>query len=769
MNRKLSGFILMAAAAVALQSCAKTEVVAETKADGSPSGTQTGEYIASSEDELDKVLYMPGTVIVKFTEEMTQTLEKGNASSLESVSKELGLKSYRRVFPYAGEYEERTREDGLHRFYLIEFDSNVPLSKARKTFESMQGVESVEKQHKVQSTAINDPRWASMWGLNYTANPLTSINVEKAWNLTMGNSNVVVCVVDTGIKLDHEDLAWNVAPASDHYNFVSRNTNIVAEEHGTHVAGTIAATTNNGKGVAGIAGGNYTAGIHGVTILSAQVFQGNRSASSFGEAIKWGADHGALISQNSWGYVVDLNGDGVISEQEKEYGMSMKPSSSDMAAIDYFIKRAGCEAKSPYDQAESSPMKGGLVVFAAGNDGIENGVPACYQPAVAVGAVQKSGTLASFSNYGEWVDICAPGDNIISTVSDGSYAYMSGTSMACPHVSGAAALLLSYFGKKGFTCADLEEILLKGANPNLIGTAGKKMGPYLDVWSSMVYGVQKYKREENNPPKIETDYKGDFKFRQWESISIPFHIYDPDEQDATDVKAEIEGRGRLEKSTKEDDIYDFNLECKLVNDYEPKKVKIIASDIFETQTVYEFKYQVIENRKPETVNSIPDVLCNGKTEVNGIDVASVFTDADEEPLSYSVAVNPVSMAQATVKDGKLSITPLKFGQATITVTATDAMKAKAETSFVTVFREKEVAVDFYPNPVKTVLNVRTGTSLEDAAIRLSSVSGTVLYNETKKCSVFSPVAIDMSAYAPGQYVLCVTVRGHEYTNLIVKI
>lgn len=769
MNRKLSGFILIATAAIVLQSCAKTEVVAESKADGSPSGMQTGEYIASSEDELDKVLYLPGTVTVKFTEEMTRILEKGDASSLKSVSEQLGIRNFRRVFPYAGEYEERTREDGLHRFYRIGFDTNIPLSKARKAFESMQGVELVEKQHRVHSTAVNDPYWASMWGLNSTANPLTSINLEKAWNLTTGDANVVVCVVDDGINLEHQDLVWNVAPAGSHYNFIDGNTRIVPGDHGTHVAGTIAGTTNNGKGVAGIAGGDYAAGKRGVTLINAQVFQGKRSYSHFDEAIKWGADHGAVISQNSWGYEVDINGDGVISEQEKAYGMSMKPSVTDMAAIDYFIRRAGCEAKSPYDQAEGSPMKGGLVVFAAGNDGIENGVPACYPPAVAVGAVQKSGTLTQFSNYGDWVDICAPGDNIISTVADGSYAYMSGTSMACPHVSGAAALLLSYFGKKGFTCADLEELLLEGANPNLIGTAGKKMGPYLDVWKSMVYGVQKYKREDNNPPKIETDYKGDFKFRQWESVSIPFHIYDPDKQDATDVKAEIEGRARLEKNAKEDDIYDFNLECKLVSDYDPKKVKIIASDVFDMETVYEFKYQVIENRKPEAVKSIPDVLCNGKTEVSGIDLSGVFADADEEPLSYSVTVNPVSMAQAVVKDGKISIAPLKFGQATITVTATDAMKTKAETSFVAVFREKETAVDFYPNPVRTVLNVRTGTQLEDASIKIASVSGTVLYNETKKCSVFSPVAIDMSSFAPGQYVLTVTVGGHGYTNLIVKI
>lgn len=769
MSRKLSGFILIAAAAALLQSCAKTEVVKENKTGGSPSGTQAGEYIASTEDELDKVLYIPGTVIVKFTEETAQTLEKGDVSSVESVSKQLGVKTFRRLFPYAGEYEVRTREDGLHRFYLVQFDSSIPLSKARQAFESMQGVESVEKQNRVRPAVMNDPRWASMWGLNSAVNPLTSINVEKAWNVTTGNPNVIVCVVDDGIQLDHEDLAWNVAPAGDHYNFVSRSSNIVAGDHGTHVAGTIAAATNNGKGVAGIAGGNYAAGKHGVTLINAQIFQGNRSCNNIAEAIKWGADHGAVISQNSWGYDVDMNGDGVISEQEKAYGMSMKPSSSDKAAIDYFRNRAGCEANPPYDQAEGSPMKGGVVIFAAGNDDIENGVPACYAPVIAVGAVQKSGVLANFSNYGEWVDICAPGDNIISTLPGSSYGYMSGTSMACPHVSGAAALLLSYFGKKGFTNADLEDVLLKGANPNLIGYGGKKMGPYLDVWGSMVYGVQKYKRDDNNPPVIETEYKGDFKFRQWESVSIPFHIYDPDNQDATDVKAEIEGRARLEKSVDEDDIYNFNLECKLVNDYDPKKVRIVASDIFDTQVAYEFKYQVIENRKPEVAGNIPDVLCNGKTEVSGIDLSGAFTDADGEPLTYSVTVNPVSMAQASVKDGKLSITPLKFGQATITVAASDAMKTKAETSFCAVFREKETAVDFYPNPVRSVLNVRTGSQLADATIRLSSVSGTVLYEQTHKCSAFSPVVIDMSSYAPGQYVLTVTVGGQEYTNVVVKI
>ena len=129
-----------------------------------------------------------------------------------------------------------------------------------------------------------------------------------------------------------------------------------------------------------------------------------------------------------------------------------------------WITLSSMQADNSGNQLPNSMMKGGVVIFAAGNDGIENGAPANYAPVIAVGAISKDGTKASYSNYGSWCDIAAPGTDIVSTLPNGQYGNLTGTSMACPHVSGVAALVVSYCGGPGFTNDMLKEKLLKSAN-----------------------------------------------------------------------------------------------------------------------------------------------------------------------------------------------------------------------------------------------------------------------------------------------------------------
>lgn len=105
-------------------------------------------------------------------------------------------------------------------------------------------------------------------------------------------------------------------------------------------------------------------------------------------AIKWAADHGAVICQNSWAYSYDMNGDGKLNSSELAKALAGKVNTSDRVAIDYFIKYAGCDNNG--NQLPDSPMKGGLVVFAAGNENIKNGVPANYEPVVAVAAIEAA-------------------------------------------------------------------------------------------------------------------------------------------------------------------------------------------------------------------------------------------------------------------------------------------------------------------------------------------------------------------------------------------
>lgn len=467
-------------------SCAKQEVVEEAPlqepVELSPMAQQ------------DNAPYEPGVAYVYVTEDFSALIEEDlkdgmvqtKSDALNNLTQELGVTSMRRLFPDAGEFEERTRREGLHRWYKVEYDPANSLTKADFSLSGVKGIEYVEGQRKIRSTAVfNDPMLSNQWHYINATNKGVDINVEKVWSTyTAGDPKVIVSVVDSGVDLNHEDLAGNtIAGGADgSKNFTTGGYVINPDDHGTHVAGTIAAVNNNGLGVCGIAGGNAAAGEGGVKILSCQIFGENGGDTP--AALKWGADHGAVISQNSWGYVVDTDEDGTISADELERAKNLQISSSEKAAVDYFIKYAGCDNSG--NQLSASPMKGGVVIFAAGNDGLQYGAPANYDAVIAVGAMGADGKRASFSNYGDWVDIAAPGTAIRSTV-PGGYGNMQGTSMACPHVSGVAALVVSYFGGPGFTADMLKERLLNGANPDIL-PENAKIGPLVDALGAFMYG-----------------------------------------------------------------------------------------------------------------------------------------------------------------------------------------------------------------------------------------------------------------------------------------
>lgn len=443
-------------------------------------------------------VYVPGEAYVYFSEDMTAMIEahaaagevRTKSAELNEVMDNLGITEMKRLFPHAGEFEPRTRKEGLHRWYVVKYSDNIPHTKAEEGFKAVPGVDYIEPARQIKINDFND-LVPELWGLNNTATPGIDVNVIPVWNsYTTGNPKVIVSVVDEGVDLAHEDLAANCL-SSGHYNSVDDNTAIIAGSHGTHVAGTIAAVSNNGKGIAGIAGGDHAAGKSGVKIMSCQIFKDNPDGSTqsgnSATAIKWGADNGAVISQNSWGYHYDLDGDGQFSAEELEKAKNAKVGAADKQAIDYFIKYAGCDNNG--NQLPDSPMKGGVVIFAAGNDALFNAAPGNYSEVIAVGSVTSDGTRSSFSNYGDWVDIAAPGSGIYSALPGNSYGNMSGTSMACPHVSGVAALLVSYFGGPGFTNEMLKERILGSANTSILSPA-YQVGGLLDAYGAFVYGKQ---------------------------------------------------------------------------------------------------------------------------------------------------------------------------------------------------------------------------------------------------------------------------------------
>lgn len=434
-----------------------------------------------------------GEIIVKFSDAMIVMLEEdlasGNlvtrSSELNILNDELGITSMERVFPHAGRFEERTREAGLHRWYKIKYSESAPVTKAASDLSAVPGIEDVEVVRRIKNTAyFNDPRFESQWhylntGQKDGMKAGSDINVVPVWeNYTVGRDDVIIGVVDGGIDYTHEDLAANYIKGM---SFVSEQGRVVPHDHGTHVAGTIAAVNNNGIGVCGIAGGDAKKGIKGVGLLSCQIFAPNPAnpKKDFGgdgaAAIKWGADNGAVISQNSWGYVY---------ETAEEQAAAKIPGHL-AAAIDYFIANAGME-----NGKQVGPMKGGIVIFAAGNDARPDDPIGKYEPVLAVGAIGADFRRASYSNYGDWVDIAAPGGDgyqIISTLPGNAYGQMQGTSMACPHVSGVAALVISHFGGPGFTPETLRKKLIEGANKTVL-SKNSKIGPLLDAYGAMTYG-----------------------------------------------------------------------------------------------------------------------------------------------------------------------------------------------------------------------------------------------------------------------------------------
>ncbi len=455
--------------------------------------------------EVDSTSYIPGEIIVEFSDDMIAELEKDlqggrflhtKSGEVNSVFGGMGVTAVERLYPDAGEWEPRHREAGLHKWYRIKFDPAMPQTKAVSDISEIPGLVYAGRSPRIKPSAIfNDPSLSKQWHYinNGTLTPShkkgCDINVEPVWaHYTGGSSDVIVAVVDGGVDLSHEDLGSVVIPGGSNgsRNFVSNSYQIVPHSHGTHVAGTIGAINNNGKGVCGIAGGLDGKG--GVRIMSCQVFEPNPSdpehdkSGGFYEALVWAADHGAVIANNSWGNVYDSEADAL-----KGGVGGMK------GAIDYFIKYAGVDK----DGNQTGPMKGGLVVFAAGNEGWKMGWPAAYDAVVAVGAVAPDFTRAYYSNYGDWVDIAAPGGsqqydngNILSTVPDNKYAGFQGTSMACPHVAGVAALIVSQFGGPGFTCDMLKERLLGGVNASVL-SKNAQIGSLVDVLGSFSYGSTK--------------------------------------------------------------------------------------------------------------------------------------------------------------------------------------------------------------------------------------------------------------------------------------
>ena len=236
----------------------------------------------------------------------------------------------------------------------------------------------------------NDPYAVKQWALS-------RIQAPVLWQTAEGDSQILVAVLDSGIDRNHEDLNGRVVAE---VNFTDSPTSHDNYGHGTHIAGIIAAISNNGIGIDGL--------IPGSSLMNVKVVdgEGRCKAALVAEGIIWAVNNGVSV----------IN----ISLEFKESSLELED------AINYAWSR------------------GAVIIASAGNGGGELPIyPAYYERCIAVAAIRQNDTLAPLSNYGYWVDVAAPGFNIYSTLPDNSYGYKHGTSFATAYVSGLAAMLFN--------------------------------------------------------------------------------------------------------------------------------------------------------------------------------------------------------------------------------------------------------------------------------------------------------------------------------------
>lgn len=387
-----------------------------------------------------KTVVVPGQVVVGLKPEISGTLDvslnsgpaRGSFSSaafgvdaLDSVLADLRVSDLRRVHPPVPPGPAGVMTDDVDAamggVFRVRYDAATKPATVVNRLKALDAVTFVEPVYLREGFVVpNDPSFSQQWGLS-------KIRCPDAWDRTTGSAQVVVAVVDSGVDLDHPELASLLVAGQDMVDLgpnpgpplpgwvwegdFNGRDNTPQDEvgHGTHVAGTIACTSNDGQGVAGV---TWACRIMPVKVLNRARRLSDNRISGFGTSvdiaagIRWAADHGARI--------INLSLGGATNDQVTAN------------AVAYALSR------------------GVLVVAAMGNTGdAVPQFPAALPDVLAVAAVDANDVRAGFSSMGPHVDVSAPGVGILSTVWDNGWGFKDGTSMASPHVAGIAALMLS--------------------------------------------------------------------------------------------------------------------------------------------------------------------------------------------------------------------------------------------------------------------------------------------------------------------------------------
>ena len=727
---------------------------------------------------------IPGQVIIQVDDRLLGVLEEAQnpcatkSDAFNELAGALGVTSARRVFPDGGRFEARHRAAGLHRWYRLCYDETLPATRAADGLEmlsSMEGILSVERPRKKELMKLNyfnDPYAYNQWHLYNDGSQGSSfksgsdINVLPVWKeFTTGSKEVIVAVIDSGVDLTHEDLEAVVIPAGPEG---SRNFavypdlgeyEIVPADHGTHVAGIIGAVNNNKKGVCGVAGGNDGTG--GVRILSCSL-SSERSEHLDGDdeaAFVWAADHGAVIANNSWGYTFDSEADARSSFNSFENSHSAL-----RAAIDYFIDYAGLDENG----IQVGPMKGGVVLFSSGNAGFAYGVPAGYSRVIAVGAMQQDYFITDYSNYGTWVDVWAPGGGeekteqlILSTIKNNHYAWMAGTSQACPNASGVAALLVSYFGGPGFTNEQLTERLLWGAKYKTLKTRGKTIGGgMLDAYGSFTY-------KGRTPVAFTTDYTGNFSFKSHEKAQIRYAISGNDDEVLLVEGSSTSPAIELTLSSTEAVL---SIDA-LKGNPGTYQVSVVVGKGSHFEARLDIPVTILPNHAPVVAKKFESLVLDAETkETVQLNLSEYFTDEDGETLSYQTEVSSGNVVTASVSGGVLTVKTQTYGQGGVVVTATDARGESVKQSFSLLARDASRAADLYPNPMSDNLYVRPASQNQvSVRVTLCNQAGAQVLEQTVNASLLQPATISVRSLPSGVYTVSLTMGTEHYKTTLVKL
>ena len=828
MRMKFNAYLAIIAMAALCASCVKEPVAGDGV--GQTSG-EDRDYAHYSDD-----VAVRGWVRIKL-DEQSQPLKvgaftRGEVESgdprLDEIAAQLGATEIRRVYADGGRFAERRRRFGLHRWYDIKIDENIPVTRAEASIAELPGVAYVQPIYKVKllggpivpaeyvyvpaaaqarrsvaagELPFDDPDLSKQWHYHNDGSiegmvAGADINLFEAWKVETGKPNVIVSVHDQGIVLDHEDLAahiWvneaemNGAEGVDDdgngykddihgWNYINNSPDIIPEGHGTHVAGTISAVNNNGIGVCGVAGG--TGEEDGVRIMSLQIlYQPVAGGSSqfserAPETYAYAADNGAVISQNSW-----------------TLGVTGKLPYSYEQAFTYFNENAGMDDTDGdgVNDVQTGPMAGGIIIFAAGNVGGPTLLPAASDKVIAVAASGPNYEKGSYSSCGPEIDILAPGGagsqggkgNVLSTYKDSytgevGYSHLWGTSMACPHVSGVAALIVSHFGGEGFTAEECKKRLLNGYRPMGGLIPDDQLG---DIGVGLLDAAAALMDDPGTAPANVDDAEVSSELNK---INLTWTV--PADGNGAAVATYwvtygAEGEEPVEQEIR--NLYNVGTEVTYALDGKYNTaydISIQTEDRWGNRTTEAKELSVtlgtFENVAPTVMEKIGDsnIAAPGEENIRQYTLSDYFTDrnlSDGDVLAYTASSSNEAVVAVSVAEDILTLTPKAKGSANITVTATDLAGASAELKF-------RVSVTSGPAPGQAVsaLTVTENPVGDALGFSLSEASGATvdvtvydaaarkIYGGSVTLDTNGAGSVDAAAWSPGAYTLAV-VHGNQ--------